>query len=116
MLDLTSGKWLSLRDSGQERDLDWVRGRDYLHQRITLQLAQPLPLLPRPVNSAPHVADQFEAMGSGWEVALSIATTVSQVVMTLSVVPDLYSVHKAKSTGELVVFPLVAMIVNNNCW
>lgn len=55
-------------------------------------------------------------MGSGWEVALSIATTVSQVVMTLSVVPDLYRVHKSKSTGDMVVFPLVAMIVNNNCW
>jgi hypothetical protein len=53
---------------------------------------------------------------NGWEIALSIATTITQVVMVLSVVPDLYRVHKAKSTGELVVFPLVAMIVNNNCW
>lgn len=53
---------------------------------------------------------------SGWEIALSIVTTITQVVMTLSPVPDLYHIHKAKSTGEMVVFPLVAMIVNNNVW
>lgn len=55
-------------------------------------------------------------MPSGWEVLLSVATVATQIISTLSLVPDLYQVYKYKSTGDMIVFPLVAMIVNYNVW
>ncbi|OWZ11262.1 MtN3-like protein [Phytophthora megakarya] len=51
-----------------------------------------------------------------WVDILSVATAVAQVILSLSLVPDLYQVHRRKSTGEMVALPLVAMAVNNHAW
>ncbi|KAG3234978.1 hypothetical protein PI124_g19979 [Phytophthora idaei] len=51
-----------------------------------------------------------------WVDILNVVTAVAQVILSLSLTPDLYNVHRRKSTGEMVALPLVAMAVNNHAW
>ncbi|ETI38952.1 hypothetical protein F442_15266 [Phytophthora nicotianae P10297] len=51
-----------------------------------------------------------------WVDILNVATAIAQVILSLSLTPDLYNVHRRKSTGEMVALPLVAMAVNNHAW
>lgn len=48
--------------------------------------------------------------------ALGVLTTISQIALTLSPVPDLLRVHRTKSTGVMLLSPLVAMWINNHLW
>lgn len=49
-------------------------------------------------------------------MALGVLTTVSNIGLALSPVPDMYRVHRDRSTGVMVVFPLVAMWISNHLW
>ncbi|POM61305.1 MtN3-like protein, partial [Phytophthora palmivora] len=68
-------------------------------------------------SSTPSFVDASSYKPIGiWVDILNVATAVAQVILSLSLTPDLYSVHRRKSTGEMVALPLVAMAVNNHAW
>lgn len=46
---------------------------------------------------------------------LSILTIISSVVMRISPAPDYYWIHKNKRTGEVALFPVIALFVNSGC-
>ncbi|KAL4174760.1 hypothetical protein KRP22_006690 [Phytophthora ramorum] len=51
-----------------------------------------------------------------WVAILNVATAIAQVILSLSLTPDIYNVHRRKGTGEMAALPLVAMAVNNHAW
>ncbi|KAG3098081.1 hypothetical protein PI125_g15463 [Phytophthora idaei] len=51
-----------------------------------------------------------------WVTLLRVVTSIAQIRMILSPGPDIFRVHKHKSTGEMAALPLIAMIVNNHVW
>ncbi|RLN97049.1 hypothetical protein BBJ28_00024234 [Nothophytophthora sp. Chile5] len=54
-------------------------------------------------------------MGGG-VVILRVTVVVAQLIMTLSPVPDVYKVHKRKTSGDMIVLPLVCMAGSNYVW
>uniref|UniRef100_H3H2S5 Sugar transporter SWEET1 n=1 Tax=Phytophthora ramorum TaxID=164328 RepID=H3H2S5_PHYRM len=57
-----------------------------------------------------------ETTMSIWVAILNVATAIAQVILSLSLTPDIYNVHRRKGTGEMAALPLVAMAVNNHAW
>lgn len=55
-------------------------------------------------------------MTSALVMTLSVLTTITNVALIFSPVPDLYRVHRQRDTGEMVVLPLVSMWINNHFW
>ncbi|KAG3021523.1 hypothetical protein JG687_00012609 [Phytophthora cactorum] len=56
-------------------------------------------------------------MGSSAFVTLLHMTTAAiQIGMNLSPAPDMYRVHKFKTTGQMALLPLVLMCFNNHLW
>ncbi|ETN19119.1 hypothetical protein F441_15266 [Phytophthora nicotianae CJ01A1] len=56
-------------------------------------------------------------MGSSSFVTLLHMTTAAiQIGMNLSPAPDMYRVHKFKTTGQMALLPLVLMCFNNHLW
>jgi solute carrier family 50 protein (sugar transporter) len=56
-------------------------------------------------------------MGSSALVTLLHMTTAAiQIGMNLSPAPDMYRVHKLKTTGQMALLPLVLMCFNNHLW
>ncbi|KAG4046171.1 hypothetical protein PC123_g18440 [Phytophthora cactorum] len=51
-----------------------------------------------------------------WVTLLRVVTSIAQIGMIISPGPDIFRVHKHKSTGEMAALPLIAMIVNNHLW
>ncbi|KAF4040650.1 Sugar efflux transporter for intercellular exchange [Phytophthora infestans] len=47
---------------------------------------------------------------------LHLATAAIQIGMNLSPAPDMYRVHKFKTTGQMALLPLVLMCFNNHLW
>ncbi|POM57454.1 MtN3-like protein, partial [Phytophthora palmivora] len=47
---------------------------------------------------------------------LHVTTAVVQIGMNLSPAPDMYRVHKSKTTGQMALLPLVLMCFNNHLW
>ncbi|POM77475.1 MtN3-like protein [Phytophthora palmivora] len=47
---------------------------------------------------------------------LHMTTAVIQIGMNLSPAPDMYRVHKSKTTGQMALLPLVLMCFNNHLW
>ncbi|KAG7385275.1 hypothetical protein PHYBOEH_009091 [Phytophthora boehmeriae] len=52
----------------------------------------------------------------GWMTLLDVVTAIGQVMLNLSLAPDIYNVHRRKSTGEMTALPLVSMLVNCHVW
>ncbi|KAF4027931.1 Sugar efflux transporter for intercellular exchange [Phytophthora infestans] len=44
-----------------------------------------------------------------WVDILNVATAIAQVILSLSLTPDLYSVHRRKGTGQMVALPLLML-------
>jgi hypothetical protein len=53
---------------------------------------------------------------SGWLTALHVVTTFGQVMLSLSLAPDMYKIHRQKSTGEMPALPLVCTLPNTHLW
>jgi uncharacterized protein with PQ loop repeat len=51
-----------------------------------------------------------------WVTLLNVATGVADILLRLSPVPDMYSVHRNKSIGEVAELPLITMVVNCHLW
>ncbi|CAH0475450.1 unnamed protein product [Peronospora belbahrii] len=47
---------------------------------------------------------------------LHLTTAAIQIGMNLSPAPDMYRVHKSKTTGQMALLPLVLMCFNNHLW
>lgn len=50
------------------------------------------------------------------DTVLGVLTTISNIALALSPVPDMYRVHRNRNTGVMIVFPLVAMWISNHLW
>ncbi|ETM52954.1 hypothetical protein L914_03502 [Phytophthora nicotianae] len=53
---------------------------------------------------------------TGWMTALQIVTTIGQVMLSLSLGPDMYKIHRRKSIGEIPALPLVCTLPNTHLW
>ncbi|KAG1707928.1 hypothetical protein DVH05_024580 [Phytophthora capsici] len=53
---------------------------------------------------------------SGWMTALRIVTTIGQVMLSLSLGPDMYKIHRQKSIGEMPALPLICTLPNTHLW
>uniref|UniRef100_H3H2S6 Sugar transporter SWEET1 n=1 Tax=Phytophthora ramorum TaxID=164328 RepID=H3H2S6_PHYRM len=51
-----------------------------------------------------------------WVTLLNVATGVADILLRLSPVPDMYTVHRNKSIGEVAELPLITMVVNCHLW
>ncbi|KAE9079930.1 hypothetical protein PF007_g23248 [Phytophthora fragariae] len=55
-------------------------------------------------------------MASAFITTIKVLTTIAQVVLRLSPVPDLHRVHKQQGTGAMAFMPLIALLVCNHVW
>ncbi|KAH7485550.1 uncharacterized protein KRP23_4597 [Phytophthora ramorum] len=53
---------------------------------------------------------------TGWKTVLDVATALGQVMLNLSLGPDMYTIHRNKGTGEMSVLPIMSMLVNCHVW
>ncbi|KAG6617097.1 MtN3-like protein [Phytophthora cinnamomi] len=51
---------------------------------------------------------------SGWMTVLRVVTTTGQVMLSLSLAPDMYTIHRRKSIGEMPALPLICMLPNTH--
>uniref|UniRef100_H3H2S3 Sugar transporter SWEET1 n=1 Tax=Phytophthora ramorum TaxID=164328 RepID=H3H2S3_PHYRM len=51
-----------------------------------------------------------------WMTVLNVVTTIGQVMLSLSLAPDMYNIHRRKSIGEMPALPLVCMLPNTHLW
>ncbi|KAG7385276.1 hypothetical protein PHYBOEH_009092 [Phytophthora boehmeriae] len=49
-------------------------------------------------------------------VLLAAATAIAEVVFKLSLIPDIYNVHRSRSIGEMAELPMITLVVNSNLW
>jgi solute carrier family 50 protein (sugar transporter) len=55
-------------------------------------------------------------MASAFITTIKILTTFAQIATRLSPAPDLYHVHKQRSTGVMAFTPIIAMLLCNHVW
>ncbi|KAL4174973.1 hypothetical protein KRP22_006901 [Phytophthora ramorum] len=55
-------------------------------------------------------------MASAFITTVKVLTTIAQIVLRLSPVPELYRVHKRKDVGVMALMPLVALLLCNHIW
>ncbi|KAL4174759.1 hypothetical protein KRP22_006689 [Phytophthora ramorum] len=53
---------------------------------------------------------------TGWKTVLDVATALGQVMLNLSLGPDMYTIHRNKGTGGMSVLPIMSMLVNCHVW
>ncbi|ETO67683.1 hypothetical protein F441_15246 [Phytophthora nicotianae CJ01A1] len=53
---------------------------------------------------------------TGWKTVLDVVTALGQVMLNLSLGPDMYTIHRRKNIGEMPALPQVSMLVNCHLW
>ncbi|KAG1705540.1 hypothetical protein DVH05_003228 [Phytophthora capsici] len=53
---------------------------------------------------------------TGWKTVLDVVTALGQVMLNLSLGPDMYTIYRRKSIGEMPALPQASMLVNCHVW
>jgi hypothetical protein len=62
------------------------------------------------------LAASTDSKMAAWITLLNVVTGISEVFLKLSPTPDIYNVHRSKSSGEVAELPIVTMTMSCHLW